>query len=146
MKTNSCIGWIWSSLVGFSLFVGGILLFVGVFFKDVALALFAGWPIPDELFDFILIFSLICFGFFCMAWGSAMAKRQEWGAIAGGLVQLTVTIYLLAMAIMFVRDPSIMLSMILPGEGPMSFYERYDWLIWSFYFMIDVQIRCMARV
>lgn len=127
---NGFIGFIWST-GGFFLMLGGLLLFVSVFFADIARALYAGMPIPENASDFIIISSIILLGFFCMSWGSAMLKREEWGALVGGLVRLTVFIYLLAVGIAFWRNGPAWLQRL--GPGPTSFYQRYDWLVWSIY-------------
>jgi len=122
--TNNLIGCKWA-FIGFLLFVGSLLWFLGVFFTDAFQALWAGIPIPSDPLDFVMIFSALFMGGFCMAWGGAMLRQREWGALAGGLVRLVLIIYLLMGAAIFYRDHDRWLP-----DGALSFYNRYAWLVW----------------
>lgn len=128
---NGWIGSTWA-LGGFLMFIGGLFWLVAALFEDVVKALFGGIPIPDDMFDIVVILTLIFWGYFCMAWGSAMLKRQEWGAFVAGLVRLMLIVYLAVLALWFLFEPSFG-DVILWNEGWRSFYERWYWLIWSLY-------------
>lgn len=125
---NRLLGITWA-LGGFLLMITGIFSFLSIFFADTVRALIQGIPIPDEVFDFVIIFSMIILGLFCWRLGSAMIRRQEWGAFAGGLVRVTLIFYLLAAAYLFLQDPAFYLR----SDAYLSYYERFDWLIWSLF-------------
>jgi len=124
---NNFIGTKWI-LAGLLLFGASLLWLLSIFFADAFRALVAGIPIPSDPFDFVVIFSLLFLGGFSMAWGGSMLQRREWGALAGGMVRLTLTIYLLVGAVIFLRDSTGWLT-----GSVLSFYNRYAWLVWTMF-------------
>ena len=124
---NNFIGGKWT-LLGLMLFAAGLLWLLGSIFADVFRAVLPGVPVPSDPFDFAVIFSLLFLGYFFTAWGSAMLRRREWGAVAGGMVRIVLTIYLLLGAFVFYQNSIHWLQ----GDA-LNFYNRYAWLLWSIF-------------
>jgi len=122
---NKFIGVKWA-LIGVLIIVGSLLWLGSVFFADAWLALVVGIPIPSTPSDFVRILGILFLGVFCWAWGSAMLRRQEWGALAGGLTRLTVLGMLIVAALILSQEPQRWLD-----AAALSFYTRYVWLIWG---------------
>ena len=124
---NSLIGGWWACL-GFLLFVGAGLWFLGLFFTDLFKAWFSNIPLPDDAADVFLIVMLWFLGGFFISWGGAMLNRREWGAWTGGLVRLVWTLYLIgAVALFYYRGVSYWFE----DEALATFHQRYYWLFWA---------------
>lgn len=122
---NNLIGVSWA-FVGFWLFIGSLLWFVALFFKDAVQSLVGQIPLPNDMTDFLIIFTLLLIGFFFMSWGNAMLGRREWGSFAGGVVRLILAMHLVVAAIIFLQSPGRWLN----TPATVSFYQRYYWLVW----------------
>lgn len=129
--TNRFLSVSWGCLG--SLMVGAAIYWaVSYFVSDFIRGVIQNYPIPfpDDMTDLLFITSGLVVGFFFARWAGALGNQEEWGAFAGGLVHLWVTVVYGAVGLFFFLNPYRWLP---PLEGWQTFYQRWDWLFMVIY-------------